>query len=82
MYRVGQKVFETEGEARDFSRDLMAYGALGGWEETDAPATHIYLGDLRTETIGTFDEDAYWEDPYVQQGWAQQDIIDSYRRER
>ena len=83
MYRVGQKIFETEEEARNFSRDLMSYGALGGWEKTDDPATHIYLGDLRTERITAgFDEGAYWEDPYVRDGWAQQDVIDMYRRER
>ena len=82
-YKVGQKVFETEGEAQSFSRDLMAYGALGGWQEVDEEPTHIYHGDLCTEPIGPgFDEDAYWEDPIVQDGWAQQDTIDMYRRER
>jgi len=50
-YAVGSKVFATEAEAREFSRDLMAYGALGGWRETTEPVTHYYLGDLMTEPI-------------------------------
>jgi hypothetical protein len=27
-------------------------------------------------------EDQSWEDPYVREGWAQQDLIDLYRSER
>lgn len=27
-------------------------------------------------------EEEYWDDPCVAEGWAQQDVIDSYRRER
>lgn len=52
-YRVGRKVFETEREAMDFSKDLMSYGALGGWAETGEEPTHVYCGDLRTERIYT-----------------------------
>ena len=50
-YRVNSKIFETEEEARAFSRDLQAYGGLGGWSETDEKATHRYRGDLCTEPI-------------------------------
>ena len=52
-YAVGQKVFETEEEAREFSRDLMNHGALGGWMPTDKEVTHRYCfeGNLRTEEV-------------------------------
>lgn len=50
-YAVGKKVFETEREAREFSKDLMTRGALGGWRQTSEPVTHYYLGDLMTEPI-------------------------------
>ena len=50
-WKVNSKVFETEIEARNYSRDLMAHGGLGGWMETDEPVTHIYLGDGMTEEI-------------------------------
>lgn len=50
-YKVNSKVFETEAEARAFTRDLMALGGLGGWCKTDQPATHIYKGDGMTEPI-------------------------------
>lgn len=53
-WAVGNKVFETEQEARQFSKDLMAHGALGGWRETSEPVTHYYLGDLMTEPIEDF----------------------------
>ena len=33
------------------------------------------------ETAQAF-EDNYWSNPEVAVGWAQQDLIDSYRRER
>ena len=50
-YRVNGKVFETENEAREFSRDLMSYGGLGGWMETTDTVTHIYKGDGYTEPV-------------------------------
>lgn len=53
-YMVNGKVFETEKEARDFSKDLQSYGGLGGWSPTDEPVTHYYLGDLCTEPIEDF----------------------------
>lgn len=51
-YKVNSKVFETENEARAFSKDLQAYGGLGGWCKVDEPVTHIYCGDGKTEPIG------------------------------
>lgn len=51
-YNVNNKVFETEKEARSFSRDLMARGGLGGWRKVNEPVTHIYKGDGMTEPIG------------------------------
>lgn len=53
-YAVGDKVFKTEDEARSFSRDLMAMGALGGWNETYRPVTHYYLGNLMAEPVEDF----------------------------
>lgn len=50
-WQVNSIVFETEAEARAFSRDLQAYGGLGGWTKVDKPVTHYYLGDLWTEPI-------------------------------
>ena len=50
-YKVGKKVFETEQEARDFSRALMEQGALAGWSETTEPVTHYHLGGLMAEPI-------------------------------
>ena len=50
-YKVNSKVFATEQEAREFSKDLMSYGGLGGWAPTTEPATHIYLGNLQTESL-------------------------------
>ncbi len=50
-WQVNSKVFETEVEAMAFSKDLQAYGGIGGWREVDKPVTHYYLGDLRTEPI-------------------------------
>lgn len=35
-----------------------------------------YFG-IPTET----EEDDYWDDPIVNEGWHQQDVIDMYRRE-
>lgn len=51
-YKVNSKVFETENEALAFSRDLQAYGGLGGWCKVDEPVTHVYWGDLKTEKVG------------------------------
>ena len=48
-YKVNTKVFATEKEARDFSKDLMAYGGLGGWTKTDEAVNARYLGNLETE---------------------------------
>lgn len=53
-FRVNSKVFETEDEARHFSKDLMAYGGLGGIIKTNEVATHYYLGDLMCEPIDDF----------------------------
>lgn len=53
-YKVNNKVFETEDEARRFGKDLQAYGGLGGWSKTADPVTHYYLGDLMTEPIEDF----------------------------
>ena len=50
-YKINNKVFRTEEEARAFSKDLQAYGALGGWSPTEEEPTHIYKGDLCTEPI-------------------------------
>ena len=50
-FKVGKKVFATEQEARQFSKDLMSYGALGGWSKTTENVTHRYMGDLRTEKV-------------------------------
>ena len=53
-FKVNSKVFETEEEARQFSRDLMKRGGLGGWQQTEEPATHFYLGDLMCEPLEDF----------------------------
>lgn len=53
-YKVNGKVFESEEEARKFSKDLQSYGGLGGWYPTDEPITHYYLGNLMTEPIEDF----------------------------
>jgi hypothetical protein len=45
-YKVNSKVFETEAEAREFSRHLQALGGLGGWTETTEKPTHKYRPDL------------------------------------
>lgn len=52
-WKVGKKVFATEEEARQFSKDLMSGGALGGWSPTDDEVTHRYIfGDYcKTEQI-------------------------------
>ena len=50
-WAVGKWVFETEQEAKQFSKDLMSYGGLGGWRETSDPVTHYYLGNLMAEPI-------------------------------
>lgn len=53
-WKVGSKVFETEIEAREFSRDLMAMGVIGGWCKVEEPVTHYYRGDGMTEPIEIF----------------------------
>lgn len=50
-WKVNSKVFETEIEAREFSKDLMALGGLGGWCKVNEPVTHYYLGNLLTKPI-------------------------------
>lgn len=45
-YRVNSKVFETEEEARGYTKDLQAFGGLGGWIETSEKPTHKYRPDL------------------------------------
>lgn len=52
-WRVGSKVFETEEEARQFSKDLMSRGAIGGWSPTDDEVTHRYIfgNDGLTEPV-------------------------------
>lgn len=60
-YKVNSKIFETEQEARDFSKDLQAYGGIGGWSETNEPTTHRYLGNLETEPYNELD---YYIAPY------------------
>lgn len=44
-YVVNSKVFETEEEARQFSKDFMERGIIVGYSETTDPVTHYYLGD-------------------------------------
>ena len=53
-WKVNSKVFETETEAREFTKDLMAMGGLGGWCKVDEPATHYYMGNLITKPIEVF----------------------------
>ena len=53
-WKVNSKIFETEEEARNFSKDLQAYGGLGGWSFTEEKPTHYYLGDLLTEPLEDF----------------------------
>lgn len=50
-FKVNSKVFATEKEARNFSKDLMAYGGLGGWQETKEKVNSRYLGNLETEPV-------------------------------
>ena len=54
-WRVNSKVFETEKEAMQFTKDLQALGGLGGWYPTEEPVTHRYTGDAghigRTEKV-------------------------------
>lgn len=66
-YRVNKQVFATEEEARQYSKDLMAYGGLGGWSETDEPFTHIYLGDLKTQPYNELD---FYITPYEAQKYC------------
>ena len=50
-YVVNSKVFETEEEARQFSKDLMERGIIAGYSETADPVTHYYLGEGMTHPI-------------------------------
>ena len=52
-WKVGNKVFETENEAKQFSKDLMSHGVLGGWCQTEDAVTHRYIfgNDCLTEPI-------------------------------
>lgn len=50
-YQAGNKVFATEEEARGYSKDAMAYGAIAPMQVTDKEATHRYLGNYTTEAI-------------------------------
>lgn len=50
-YKVNSKVFATEEEARKYTKDLMAYGGLGGWRKTPEAVTHKYIGNLETMSI-------------------------------
>ena len=50
-FKVNSKVFATEEEARNFSKDLMEYGGLGGWSETKEEVNSRYLGNLETEPV-------------------------------
>ena len=52
-WKVGSKVFETEEEARQFSKDLMSHGVLGGWAPTTEEVTHRYIfgNDCLTEPV-------------------------------
>lgn len=43
--------------------------ALNEWEKYNEEKREIF-------------EEEYYSDPYVNAGWAQQDVIDMYRRER
>ena len=60
-YRVNSKVFETENEARKFTKDLQALGGLGGWTKTEETPTHYYMGDGRTIPIEEFFTKTYTE---------------------
>ena len=50
-FKVNSKVFATVKEARDFSKDLMAHGGLGGWTETKEEVNARYLGNLETGPV-------------------------------
>ena len=50
-YQAGNKVFATEEEARGYSKDAMAYGAIAPMQETDKEVTHRYLGNYTTEEV-------------------------------
>ena len=49
-WRAGSKVFATENEARQYSKDMMALGAIAGWCETEDPVTHEYVWGSFGET--------------------------------
>lgn len=52
-WRAGHKVFETEEEARQYAKDMLALGALVGISETTEKVTHQYVfGNFgRTEEV-------------------------------
>lgn len=52
-WRAGSKVFATEEEAKQYSKDMMAFGAIAGWCETNEEVTHEYVwGDFgRTKEL-------------------------------
>ena len=42
-WRAGDKVFESEAEARQYANDLLSIGALIGISETSEKTTHRYI---------------------------------------
>ena len=55
-YRSGNKVFETEKEARGYQKACMEYGCgLIPMRETSEPVTHAYLGNYETRRVADTD---------------------------
>lgn len=51
-YSAGNKVFETEQEAKKFAKDLNRRGIMCIAHETDQDVTHRYIGpDGLTEEV-------------------------------
>ena len=54
----------------------------------ECKAQGLTAEEAQEEYLDTLEErknaflESYYNDPFVQEGWHQQDIIDSYRRER
>ena len=42
-WKAGSKIFETEAEARQYAKDMMALGALVGICKSDENVTHEYV---------------------------------------
>ena len=42
-WKAGSKIFETEAEARQYAKDMMALGALVGICKTDEDVRHEYV---------------------------------------